>query len=1417
MSKIRDYVDIQDHPTVVRLEDSLEESWISSSYYLTEDVQLHVDALRKILAGDVGTGVFLVGSYGSGKSHFLAWLTQRLRAGELLDGPAPDVVAISLLNYNAEARLEDVVCSALDIYVGTEDRRVGWDAAMARHPAGLLLVIDELSEFLRSKPAPQRYTEDIRFLQFMGEWSMGHRFTVLGAMQEAIEHTGDLEHALYRKIKDRFPLRFRLTPTHVHDLIANHVLVKKPGYDEAVRKLTRHLAAALPDARLPFDKLSEIYPLHPATLELLDEVRDRFSQTRGVIDFVCTQLSGKPEREISPFLDREWGELVTPNVIVDHFEDVLQLQPEFLPVAQRLLPWYERHLPELFDTPGQRRLAERLIRLLVVAHLSPSREGLTAEDASLWLLFAATRIDPSRNLMIVKRVLETLAREGRFVRAVNGRFSLDLKDDGASQLERMLQRELAELPGAESLLESLARALGGKIAGRQAFNPLLLPRDRWQERTVKWCNHERPWSVFLGNGEPPPTAEPALCIRLPWGETTPAPGCHTVQPKQIQMTPALRELAAMIRLRTRPLNPDVTRLLSRRIEDRLPLFAAELRAAYGGAPLILPEGRDERGPAFGPSDTLEDWLDGLALRMLQRRFPAFEKHAPSHGPLPQEAYRAFARFVTEKDIGGEHADDWVSLVREAYLVPMGLLRRQGRRYTVPAGLDNNDLVRRLLPLVERSATVEAVYEHLSAPIFGLVDDQIHLLLIFLFVLGEIDILKGKRSYRETYETLPKPRKYDRIVIGRALSQEQLQTLERLCDGLHLKKPRQWTVHAQRRAVAALESSLETHVRRFEQVSARLEEGSELQNRLEQFISWCAALQQGDDDLEGFEQFLYVIESPTLFLARLAELVDVPTRIDKQVLELRHYEHLFRQPGLAELLAELGQPPGLEEGEALETWIKRARAAHEEYGKQYRKQHDAWWRELADHPGWSWKPPTVARSRHVGLASKLRELATVRDSARRARCLRLSDLSFQSRCSCGFDGETGPAAELLATMTTQADEIEQELRLFFRQPSVRKALRQWVDQGVEVTEGAQAYLAEREPWPEVLDLDTFDEHLSGVDVVKSADASPILKLLSDRTWETPALRRALNAHIDGLGAERVRFETSTPFDEDGVAEWCLRQALRFGVTLPRGLGDTSRLAEGFTSENVGTEALSRLEELGLDPRSLERVLGFVVNGRVQPGAEPAGLVAAAQELVEPTRPDDPERLARLAEALYRAHPLMANIASERWLQRLEELAATPLSEPLEPIAELLSRQLDATWVIIDAFGLPLLEPVRSRLDQLLPGWEVARTEFVQNDGETTTDGFYQQLVAAGLNHPIEKIDVVDTLLHGRNPTFEDLCALALAELRVSLGDLRRRLDRARQVVVLGDHGFRYAADGRAWTHGGTSTLERAVPVLVLSSL
>jgi hypothetical protein len=73
-----------------------------------------------------------------------------------------------------------------------------------------------------------------------------------------------------------------------------------------------------------------------------------------------------------------------------------------------------------------------------------------------------------------------------------------------------------------------------------------------------------------------------------------------------------------------------------------------------------------------------------------------------------------------------------------------------------------------------------------------------------------------------------------------------------------------------------------------------------------------------------------------------------------------------------------------------------------------------------------------------------------------------------------------------------------------------------------------------------------------------------------------------------------------------------------------------------------------------------------------------------------------------------------------------------------------------------------------------------------------------------------------VVHGRAAAFDDLCRVGLAELRLELGGVRKRLDPARPLLVFGDHGFRLERDGKSYRHGGASTLERTVPVLHMSA-
>ncbi len=1128
---IRELVEVQAHPTVVRLDHLAEPAdWIVSAYQLTPDVDRHLASLRHVLSRDAGCGMFLIGQYGSGKSHFLAYLTRAIEAGTLLDddATAPQVHAISLLNFRAEMTLEDIVAGNLGVDVGSGDRRDAWHAATAGSARGVLLVLDELSEFLRSKRDRRAFNEDVRFLQFLGEWAQDERFWILAAMQEQIEHTGDLDDDLYRKIKDRYPLRYFLTPAHVHDLVASSIIVKRDGYREMVERLVDEIREALPGSSLDLDVLGDVYPVHPATLELLEEVRDRFSQARGVVDFVTTRLRGREDRGIPPFLDEPWGSLIAPDSIVAHFRDLFDFQPEFLEIGQRLLPWYERCMGEIFETSALSDLASRLIDLLILTHLSPSRAGMTVEEASCWLLYRASRVDSTLNLRIVERVLDALVEKGRFVARQKGVYSLRLEDDGEEIFTRRVEREMQELQGwGVGVFEVAVSALDD-----DGSHPFVLPRDEWQVRQVTWSFHEREYRVFFGSAVAQTDAPVALCVRLPWGEPRPAPGVWTLIPEPLDPGDDTVELAALVRLRDGSARGELRDRIGARIAELVDVLRSRLRSSLAGARIVGPTGAVEQSPRGHLRMSLREWLDFHALWILRRRHPSFESVAPTAGPLPREAYRRFLRFLVAHGLEEADGDDYVQLVRECYLVPMGLLRRKGRRYATPSKLDTSALVRSVLPLVNGEPAPGVIAEHLASGPHGLVPDQVRLLLIVLFAVGELDIVRGESSYRETHASELDPLQYDRIVPGRSLSLAQTRALEQLGEGLGIKLPKEWTVTSGRRVIGLLQAVGRAQCETLGRLCVRLEEldqGRKLVERLRDVITKWRVLQSETHPFDALASFLEAISAPTSFLATVVVLGDLPERFDRIAADLERFRHLFyhplirerRVPELAGLLDEVREPPDLDDPDAVEAWIERARVTWQEYKAEYGRRHDAWWAKLEDHELWSWQAHSLMRVEHLGLGADLVEIEACQARALDLRCRDLLNLDFQPLCACGFDGAGSPVLVELRRFEELRARAGTVLTTFFARRDVRERVRQWVDDGPGSAESARAYLEGAEPLPSVEDVDLLDRHLGGSELVRDIDLEALLVDLHGRTWTREELVEELERRLERLGAKRVR--------------------------------------------------------------------------------------------------------------------------------------------------------------------------------------------------------------------------------------------------------------------------------------------------------
>ena len=228
---IKDLVDVPEIKTVIQLEDLKAPElrrMIVETFVITGEVEENLRSIFTSLSRQKGRGIFLKGHFGSGKSHFLSMLSLLLRypqSWETVISQVPSladfeekirglrflVVDISLVQHRGSELLEEIFLSSIIKELGTETKPC-FEGAHTRHEtfrkikallkehrlSGMFILVDELSEFLRSKADAHAYNEDIRFLQYLGEEAEGFPLWIVASLQEWIEETGEIVFYLNR-------------------------------------------------------------------------------------------------------------------------------------------------------------------------------------------------------------------------------------------------------------------------------------------------------------------------------------------------------------------------------------------------------------------------------------------------------------------------------------------------------------------------------------------------------------------------------------------------------------------------------------------------------------------------------------------------------------------------------------------------------------------------------------------------------------------------------------------------------------------------------------------------------------------------------------------------------------------------------------------------------------------------------------------------------------------------------------------------------------------------------------------------------------------------------------------------------------------------------------------------------------------
>ncbi len=1189
---IGDLIDVPPVRTVVQLEDGRRRTRaILHSFVFTAETAAHLTVLTDALQKEHGRGFFLMGDFGAGKSHFLAFLSAWLS-----DPPPADVLTshhaglaqlqasgrrfltlpISLIRYRAGTPLERIVIEGLENALASVGTRVQLspirrflktfrallkdgaaadnyarqlavttadiDTYIDAHPRqayvqalrflkssgmqmpeslleerhetfaraltavaaagfdGTLLLIDELSEFFRAKADARSLNEDARTLQFLGELCESHPLWIIAAVQESIERTGDIAQVTFKKIKDRFPLKMVLSTLHIKSLIAERLVRPKPGSASRIREVFDYLKQQFPEMHWNFEDFRHTYPVHPLTIDLLDGLGDLFSEHRGIVDFVHCQLAGDHNRNIAGILDRPAYELLAPDSIYTHFCDRMAEFSAFNVYPRHIVPHLDTVIAQAFDSPSDRRLARRIVRMLVLYAIHPTADPPPVKVLAGLCTAAISDTDPALNVeFVAEAILDPLVTASKFLvrasppatDAMDAVYRVTTKEDPAKRLGQRIAQRAAEIPPEDrrlllaplALLEESPSWPGPELLAEGLYRPV-----RWRQSI------RRAWACF-STARDPETLRRDIVRRLDSGEADfavvfafaeTAPDLqHTAAwqfpvPPQPGQLDALREYAAAVQVAAelRPGNPADAAL----IEPAEHALAQLAPAACHTALEVFYAGRfsDTGMPVENVIRQLKRFdrlLEIAGQYLLEKRYPAFRQVAPRRvvpsAALYQRLIDAFVapgRISLQQAHRQKLADAIDGLAR-----PLGLVELKSGAYVLSPDPENHALISEVFSRIRASGQTDlkTLMQQLRTGAFGLPADTAAFFISALAYGGLITLLKGGRTFPVEMLGMLSVEKLDAVAPGELISRSDRSTLTAECP--FLAPPDGWGAFGlkqQRTAWQMLTRFRERARRIVEDIRTHMDSMSdfssfqhfdmqELNRRLNALDQVASEIKVSYHAREGLERFLSAWRGAQLTAAHLQWLQNLRRFLATDAQNFVFICHYLRHqaveqasaadPALAARRSAVQELVDQPESLLTADGPARLKTAFEDFRKNYlaayQRQHHDYYRRFAQKPLSRFAKRALALLKRLSAIETLdrppgtRQLIHTLEHPRVTPCRRqvAEELLRYPVCGCGFlPGGSAPPNGIGNT----AAALEKTLAAYveiLRQPRIREAI------------------------------------------------------------------------------------------------------------------------------------------------------------------------------------------------------------------------------------------------------------------------------------------------------------------------------------------------------------------------------------------
>ncbi len=443
-------------------------------------------------------GLFIVGNYGTGKSHLMSVLSALAEHADLLDelqndkvrSRAKDIagqfkvirtevgtVRRSLYEVLADDLSNKLAAMGVSFSFPSNTTLINHKQALsqmmqafeeANEEVGLLIVVDELLEFLRARNE-QELIIDLGFLREIGEFCKDSRLRFMAGIQETLfdNQRFSFVSESIRRVKDRFE-QLLIARSDVKYVVEQRLLRKSPDQKNKIRAHLLQFAPFYGKMNERMDEFVNLFPVHPDYIDTLERVTA--VEKRAILKSISQEIKkllGQPLPTDKPGLltyNRYWNTLQ---------EDAsFRSNPDYRAVID-CVAVLDSRVRMAFTRKAYTPMALEIIQGLAVHRLTTGDVnaplGATAEELrdSLCLYHPAIADmgsgDPASDLL---SQVEVVLRE--ILKTVNGQFISHNPNN------RQYYLDLKKTEDYDALIEKKAESLDDRYRDRYYFEALKL-------------------------------------------------------------------------------------------------------------------------------------------------------------------------------------------------------------------------------------------------------------------------------------------------------------------------------------------------------------------------------------------------------------------------------------------------------------------------------------------------------------------------------------------------------------------------------------------------------------------------------------------------------------------------------------------------------------------------------------------------------------------------------------------------------------------------------------------------------------------------------------------------------------------------------------------------------------------------------